>query len=137
MPPRRARIHIRSGFVPHRHELLSSGRMNSDRRVELRLGGAASERDREPLDDLARVSAHHVASHHPIGFAIDHQFHETVLVAPADRIFERPEARLVDVDCAITLARLGLRETHGTDTGLAENGGRHIFVVRGLWISVE
>src|SRR5216684_5873358 len=123
--------HLSSGFVSHRNELLDRGGMNSDSRVELRLGRMASEGDGEALDDLAGISADHMASQYPIGFPIDHQFHEAVLVPPAERMFERPEPRLVDVDIAIALAGLGLREAHCADSGLAEDRGRHVFVVRG------
>src|ERR1700681_3979596 len=97
----------------------------------------ASERDGEALDDLARISAHHMASQHPIGLPIDHQFHEAVLVPPAERMFERPEVRFVNVDVTMSFAGLGLRETHGADIGLAEDRGWHVFVVRGFRISMK
>src|ERR1700686_3642982 len=111
--------------------------MNSDSRVELHLRRMTFERDGEALDYLARISAHHMASQYPIGLPTDHQFHEAVLVPPAERMFKRPETRLVDVDIAIALAGLGLRETHCADSGLAEDRGRHGFVVRGRGISMK
>ena len=40
--------------------------MQADGLVELGLGGAGGERDRETLDDLARVLAHRVAAEHAI-----------------------------------------------------------------------
>src|SRR5438046_1670448 len=46
-----------AGFLPQGDELFRHGRVDADRRVELRLGGAEFHGDGHALDDLARVRA--------------------------------------------------------------------------------
>src|SRR2546421_2767493 len=49
----------------HGDELLGDGRVDADRAVELRLGGAELYGDRHALDDLPRVRADHVCADDP------------------------------------------------------------------------
>ena len=53
----------------------ADARVQADGLVELRLGGAGGQRDREALDDLGRLLAHHVAAEHAIARPVDHELH--------------------------------------------------------------
>ena len=98
-------------FDPHGYEFLGCGWMNADGFVELSLGRAAIERDGQPLDDLASISAHHMATEHPIAQTIDHQLHHGSLVAAAKCMSKRLEKASIDVHVVAGLSRLVFGET--------------------------
>ena len=52
----------------------------------------------------AASAPEHVAADHLVAVAVDQQLHEHELVAPRQRVLERPEARRVDVELGIALA---------------------------------
>src|SRR5678815_3192626 len=54
-------------------ELLGRRRMDTDGRVELRLGGTELHGDGDALDCLAGVGAEHVRADHLLAHAVDHQ----------------------------------------------------------------
>src|SRR5262245_25315697 len=116
-------------FMAHGHELLGHGRMERHRRVELRLGHAELERDRRHLRDLGGVGPEQVAAEHPVGFGIDDELHQHLLVAAANHGFERPEPRLVDVDLGEDRPRRLFREADRADLGLRKHRGRDEAVI--------
>ena len=122
-PIERARdsVHASRGRpFPHRDEFLSRRGMNRNRRIELSLGRAALECNCQALDYLARIGADHVTADHAIGLSIDDQLHEGTLIAAAHRMFQRTEARLVDIDFTVPLTRLGLGQPDRPDGRLTE-----------------
>src|SRR5579875_379283 len=109
--------------VAHGYEFLRGRRVDRDSLVEVCLFRTASQRHRKALDNFACVGANHVASGDPVAFALDHQFHEGALVASAERMAQRAEMGLVDVDFTQALARLGFTQAHCRQTWLAEDSG--------------
>src|SRR5579863_5328695 len=81
-------------FVAHRDELLGGARVDTNRRVELLLGGAAFYRDRQTLDDLGRIGAEHVTADDAVALGVDDHLHKRTLVPARQRVLHRPEARL-------------------------------------------
>src|ERR1700757_2815278 len=85
MVPRALQKTLLLRLFPHGDELLRHRRVDAERAVELRLGGAALHRDREALDDLAGVRADHVRPDHALRSALDHQLHEDAFLLPGER----------------------------------------------------
>src|SRR5690348_13223015 len=102
--------------------------MHCDRRVELSLGRAALECNRQALDYFARIGADHVTTDDAIALAIDDQLHEGALIAAAHRMFQRAKVRLVNIDFAIAPARFDLSQTDRSDGRLTEHRGRDVVV---------
>lgn len=75
----------------------------------------AGERRREALDDLRRVDPDHVKAENAVGRAVDDELHHGSLLTAGERVFHRAEARSVDDDGAVLLARLLLGEAHRGD----------------------
>ena len=103
--------------------------MNPDGRVKLGLGRPALHGHRKALDDLAGLGTDHVAAQHPVGRRVNHEFHECPFGPAAQRMLEGSEARGVDVDGRVALARLVLGQTDCANRRVAEDCGGHIGVV--------
>jgi len=65
--------------------------MDTDGRIELRLGRAAIKRNRKALDDLPGVGTDHMTAKHAVGFSIDDQLHHRPFVAAGQSVLERFE----------------------------------------------
>ena len=115
---------------PHRDELFRRRRMNSNRRIEVRLRSTRLNRDRESLQNLARIGPDHMQSDHTIALTIDNQFHQSFLIASRKRLLERPEDRAVHIDPLVLLTGLGFRQSDRANRRLRENGRRHVLVIR-------
>src|SRR5512135_94166 len=113
-------------------ELLRRGGVDADRGVELRLGRSELHGDRDALDDLGGFGPDHVRADHLAARAIDDELHENLLFASRERMLERAEAGLVDLDRAEALARLLFRQPDRGEVRVGEHGGRHVLV---LWRS--
>src|SRR5215469_6402762 len=113
-----------SSWCAHRNELFGGGWVNADGRVELDFGRITFERDRQSLDDLARVSSDHVAAEDAIGFLVHHQFHEGHFIPAAQGVSKRTKGGLVDRDVAKLLTRFTLGKADGAQIGLAEDRRR-------------
>jgi len=81
------------------------------------------------LHDLGGVRAQDMAADHAAALAVHQQLHEHALVASRQRVLERLEARLVDVELGIALACLSLVQADGADLGRREYRRRHQLVV--------
>src|SRR5439155_11954894 len=92
------RAHV---FVAQGDEFLGGARVDADRLVELLLGLAAFDGDRQSLDDLGRVLAEHVAADYALASRVDHELEEGALLASRECVFHRAEARLIDIDLAV------------------------------------
>ena len=84
--------------------------MDGNGAVEILLGQARLDGDRERLDDFGGVGADHVGADHGLARAIHHQFHQRPLVAPRQRVAHRPEIRGVDVDGTVLRERVLLAQ---------------------------
>src|SRR5260370_11429564 len=111
--------------------------MDSDRGVELGLRGITFESDRRSLDYFARIGTHHLASDGAAGAGIEDEVHEGAFVGAAHRMLERVEARLINAALAVALACFGLGQTDRPNRRLAEDGGRHVFVLDAHGLTVE
>ena len=80
--------------------------MDSDRRIELCFGGAAVDRNGQPLNDFSRFRPDHVAAKHSVAGTVDYQFHHRFLRASGHRVPQRPERAHVDIDLEFTTTRL-------------------------------
>ena len=81
----------------------------------------ALDRDREPLDDLARVGPDHVTADHPVALRVDDELHHRAFVVLGERVLERAERRPVDIDLAEAFASLSLGEPDAAHGRLAEH----------------
>ena len=107
----------RRPLLTQRHQFLGDARMQGHGGVEVRLGRSHLERDRRHLHDLRRVGAEDMAAHHLVACAVDQQLQDHVLVAPRQRVLERPEARPIDVQLGMALAGDMLGQPDGADLG--------------------
>src|SRR6476620_8965962 len=124
-------------FVPERDELLGRAWMERHGHVELHLGRAHLERDRRHLHDLGGVRPEDVEAEHLVGRHVDHELHQHFLIAAGERVSERPEDDLVDVDHVTHLARRFLREADRADLRIGKDGGRYHHVIDGGRLIVE
>ncbi|ABA48398.1 hypothetical protein BURPS1710b_0499 [Burkholderia pseudomallei 1710b] len=124
-------------LLPQRDELLGRGWMDADRLVELRLRRARPDRDRDALDDLRRVAPDHVRADDALAVARDDELHERLFVAAGQRVPQRAERRLVDVERAELGARLRLGEPDRRDLRLAEHRGRNVAMIGGDPLAAE
>mmetsp|Transcript_2928 Transcript_2928/g.8050 ORF Transcript_2928/g.8050 Transcript_2928/m.8050 type:complete len:497 (-) Transcript_2928:433-1923(-) len=113
----------------HRDELLRSRGVHPDGGIEVRLGRASLEAHASELDDLARVGAHHVHAQHLVRGAVHHQLHQRLLLAASEGVLHAAEAGAVDVHHATLGAGGLLRQAHGTDGRVAEDGRGDVRVV--------
>src|SRR4051794_35347514 len=119
-------------------ELFGRRRMDSDRRVELRLGGAELHGDGDSLDHLTGVGADHMRADHLLAGAVDHELHEGALGLVAHRELQRPERSLVHVDRAELRARMLFGQADRGDVRVGEDRRGHGFVVnRGGLVAEE
>src|SRR5690349_3801804 len=109
-------------FSSHGHELFGGGRMNSDRGIELSLGRAAVERDRQALNNFPGIVADHVAAKHLICSPVDNEFHHGPFITAGEGVLERLKAAPVNIDLEVAGPRLVLGNTDGPAIGGAENG---------------
>ena len=86
-------------------------------------------RDAEELDHFARFVAENMRAEHAVVGAVDDKLHDRMLAAARQRRLHRAEARAIDVDDVVALARLGLRQADGADFGRREDRARHGFVI--------
>src|SRR5262245_16297892 len=68
-------------LLPQGHELLRCGRVDADRRVELRLGEPRLHRDAEALDDLGRIRPDHVRADDALARTVDDELDDRPLGA--------------------------------------------------------
>src|SRR5258707_10338709 len=100
--------------------------MNPHRGIELRLGEPRLHPDGDAGDNFRRVRAYYVRADDALGGGVDDEFHQGAFVTARERVPQRLEGRLVDVDFAEFFHCLGLRQSDGTYRWLAEHGAWHI-----------
>ena len=91
----------------------------------------------EELDHLARFMAEDMRAEHAIGRAVDDELHDRMFAPARQRRLHRAEARAIDVDDVVALARLGLRQADGADFGRREHRARHVLMVDGDRLAAE
>ena len=111
--------------------------MNADRCIELSLGRAAVERNRQALNDFPGIGAYHVAPEHLVCTPFDHEFHHHPFITAGERVLERPEAAPVNVDLELAGPCLVLGKPYGPAIRSAENGCGDVEVIRLGWIVIE
>src|SRR5262249_37472527 len=105
------------GLLTHRDKFLGGTWVDADSLVELPLGGAAFDGNREALDDLRCIRSQHVAAEHPVAARVDDELHQGALLAAGQRVFHRLEARYVDMDLGSFPAGLLLRKAQRAACG--------------------
>lgn len=95
--------------------------MNADRGIELSLGRAAVERNRQTLNNFSGIGTDHVAAEHLICTPVDNEFHHGPFITAGERVLEGPEAAPVNIDLEIAGSRLVLGDAYGRAIRHTEN----------------
>src|SRR5262249_39485778 len=109
--------------------LFRARRMDGDRVVEVALGRAHADRDRESLQHLVRAVADDVAADDLLLAAGRHELHGAAHLALREGVEERGELGTVDLHVfTVSAAGLTLRQADGADGGRAEDPRRYALV---------
>ena len=100
--------------------------MNADRGIELSLGRAAVERNRQALNNFPGIGTDHVAAEHLICTPVDNEFHHGPFITAGEGVLEGPEAAPVNIDLEVAGPRLVLGKADGPAIGGAENRRRDV-----------
>ena len=100
--------------------------MNADGCIEVSLGRAAVERNRQTLKNFPGIATHHMAAEHLICRPLNNKFHHRSFITSRESVPEWPEAAPVNINIEIAGSRLVLAKTYGPAIRRAENDCRHI-----------
>ena len=112
--------------------------MYPDGFVEVLFGRPGLQGNRQPLHDLPRLRADHMATEHLVGVSIHHQFHQRTLLALGECQFHRPEAAFENLHLVPRFNSLLFAQAYGANVGQAEHCRRdHPVIHRAILLGLE